>query len=327
MTPSSSDLVTTREQSSHLFNVAPGAAGMRILMVNVYFVGRRGEPWFLIDAGLPLSGKRILDAASQWYGAGARPEAILLTHGHFDHVGALKELSEAWDVPVYAHRMEMPYLTGRSKYPPPDATVGGGMMAAMAPLYPRGPVNIGGRAQLLPQDGSIPGLPGWRWVHTPGHTAGHVSLFRDEDRLMIAGDAFTTTKQESLTSVMLQRPEFHGPPMYYTSDWDAARRSVERLAEMNPSVVACGHGLPVHGEAASRGLWELAREFDRVARPKRGRYVSMPAITDESGIVSLPPAVPNRTAQVAGLAAAGLIAGYAMARVTRRKARDEGGNG
>ena len=40
-------------------------------------------------------------------------------------------------------------------------------------------------------------MPGWRWVHTPGHTAGHVSLFRDADRTLIAGDAFVTTKQES----------------------------------------------------------------------------------------------------------------------------------
>ena len=316
MTPSKSDLVTSRDESSHLFDIAPDLAGMRILIVNVFFVGRRGEPWFLVDAGLPFSAKRIADAAGRRYGTGS------LTHGHFDHTGALKELGELWDVPVYAHRLEMPYLTGRSKYPPPDATVGGGMMAAMAPLYPRGPVNVSRRALLLPDDGTVPGLPEWRWVHTPGHTAGHISLFRDRDRVMIAGDAFTTTKQESLSAVVMQKPEFHGPPMYYTSDWDAARRSVERLAEMNPSTVACGHGLPVHGEEASRGLWELARKFDRVARPKHGRYAAMPAITDESGIVSLPPAVPNRTAQTAGLAAAGLIIGYAVTRAARRKVRD-----
>ena len=66
------------------------------------------------------------------FGHGNRPAAILLTHGHFDHVGALKTLAEEWDVPVYAHTLELPYLTGRSSYPPPDPSVGGGAMAAMS---------------------------------------------------------------------------------------------------------------------------------------------------------------------------------------------------
>jgi glyoxylase-like metal-dependent hydrolase (beta-lactamase superfamily II) len=288
-------------------------------MVNVYFIGRRGEPWFLVDAGLPLSDMKIREAVAERYGQDSRPEAILLTHGHFDHVGALLELAEAWDVPIYGHRLEMPYITGQSQYPPPDATVGGGLLAFMAPLYPRGPIDAGNRVRRLPEDGSLPELSGWRWIHTPGHTAGHVSFFRDSDRLLIAGDAFTTTKQESLSSVILQKPEFYGPPMYYTSDWDAARRSVEKVAELNPEVVACGHGLPIRGEEASRGLWELARNFDQVARPKQGRYASIPAVTNEDGIVSLPPPVPNRTAQMVGLAAVGLVAGYAVTKVVRRK--------
>jgi glyoxylase-like metal-dependent hydrolase (beta-lactamase superfamily II) len=291
---------------------------MRILIVNVFFVGERNGPWVLVDAGLPFSANRIRQAAASRYGESSRPEAIILTHGHFDHVGALRELAREWDVPVYAHRLEMPYITGRSKYPPPDPTVGGGLMASMAPLYPRGPVDVSERVETLPEDGSVPKMPGWRWIHTPGHTAGHVSFFRDSDRVLIAGDAFITTKQESLTAVMMQRPEFHGPPAYYTSDWDAARRSVERLAELNPSIVACGHGLPVDGDEAARGLRELARNFDEVARPSRGRYAQIPAVTNEQGIVSLPPPVVNKQAWTVGLLAAGLLAGYAATKVATR---------
>ena len=316
------DVVVSRDQSVHVFDITGDVAGMRVVMVNVYFIGQRGGPWFLLDAGLPFSAKRIRDAAAERYGEGSRPEAILLTHGHFDHVGVLKELAEEWDVPVYAHSLEMPFITGKSKYPPPDPTVGGGLMAFMAPLYPRRPVDVSSRALVLPEDGSVPGLPEWRWIHTPGHTAGHVSFYRERDKLVVAGDAFITTKQESLFSVIAQKPEFNGPPAYYTSDWEAARRSVERLAELSPRIVACGHGLPMRGEEATRGLWHLAANFDRIARPKQGRYVHMPAITDEQGIVSLPPAVPNRKAQAVGLVAAGLLAGVAVTAATRRRARD-----
>ncbi len=101
-----------------------------------------------------------------------------MTHGHFDHIGGLKELSDRWDVPIYAHALEHPYLDGRSAYPPPDPMVGGGLMALLSPLYPKGPIDIGARLRYLPEDSSVPGMPDWRWLHTPGHAPGHVSLWR-----------------------------------------------------------------------------------------------------------------------------------------------------
>jgi glyoxylase-like metal-dependent hydrolase (beta-lactamase superfamily II) len=259
--------------------VAPDLAYLRTGIVNLYLYGRPGAPsgsWVLIDAGMPGSAARIIRAADEWIGPDSRPAAIILTHGHFDHVGAVRSLAERWDVPVYAHGLELPYLTGRSSYPPPDPTVGGGAMAAMARLYPRGPIDLSARVRALPDDGSVPGMPGWRWIHTPGHTPGHVSLFREDDRTLIAGDAFVTTKQESATAVLTQRPEIHGPPAYYTPDWEAARRSVETLAELEPLRVATGHGPPLQGTEMLADLKELARDFDRLAVPSRGRYVGRP---------------------------------------------------
>src|SRR5689334_4733269 len=122
------------------YHVAPGVTGLKIVFVNVYLASEPGSnSWVLIDTGLKGSAGRIKKAAEAQFGAGSRPEAILLTHGHFDHIGALYDLAEEWDVPVYAHLMEMPYLTGLSSYPPPDPTVGGGAMAFLSWMYPKGP--------------------------------------------------------------------------------------------------------------------------------------------------------------------------------------------
>jgi glyoxylase-like metal-dependent hydrolase (beta-lactamase superfamily II) len=299
--------------------VAHGVIGLRIVMVNVYAISSPDKSWVLVDAGLYFSAGKIRRWVEQHFGPDARPSAILLTHGHFDHVGSLKELAAAWDVPVYAHPLEMPYLTGRSKYPPPDPTVDRGTFSLLSPLYPRGPIDISDRVRELPADGSVPGLPEWRWIHTPGHTAGHVSFFREDDNVLIAGDAFVTTQQESFRAVLAQRREFHGPPAYFTSDWDAAEQSVERLAGLQPSVVACGHGLPVAGVDAVTGLEVLSRNFYRTERPLRGRYVPHPAVTDERGIVSLPPA-PERPIALAMLVAAAIGAGLGIYYASSRRA-------
>ena len=278
------------EPMGPLRRVTDDLAVLRTVMVNVYLYGAPGATeWVLIDTGLYGSAHRIREAAAERFGAGARPAAIVLTHGHFDHVGALRELAEGWDVPVYAHPLELPYLTGRSAYPPPDPTVGGGAMAALSFAYPKAPLDLGPRVRPLPEDGTVPGMPSWRWLHTPGHTAGHVSLFREADRTLVAGDAFVTVKQESVTAVLQQRPEVHGPPAYFTPDWAAAGASVRALADLEPEVAATGHGLPLSGPVMRAALHRLADDFERVAVPEHGRYVGHPAVADEGGVVTVPP--------------------------------------
>jgi len=199
-----------------------------------------------------------------------------MTHGHFDHVGGLEELAARWQAPVYAHPLEHPYLNGGAAYPPPDPSVGGGLMSALSPFYPRGPVNAGVWLRPLPEDGSVPGMPGWRWIHTPGHSVGHVSLWREADHALIAGDAFITTQQESAYGALTQAPELHGPPMYYTSDWPSAGRSVAALAALDPALAITGHGRPMAGAAMRVALARLAKDFERIAVPKTGRYVGAP---------------------------------------------------
>lgn len=188
-------------------------------------------------------------------------------------------------------------------------------MALLSWAYPKCPVNLEGHVQALPSDFSVPGLPEWQWIHTPGHTPGHVSFFREEDRTLIAGDAFVTVKQESLVAVLSQRLEMHGPPRYFTSDWDAARESVRTLASLDLESAITGHGQPLHGEELQIGLRDLAERFDQVARPAHGRYVPVPALAGEDGVSYIPPDVPHPGAAFA----AGIAGGLVLARLFHRR--------
>jgi len=162
------------------------------------------------------------------------------------------------------------------------------MMAFMSFMYPTNPVDVGSQISVLPEDGTVPGLKGWRYVHSPGHTPGHISLFREHDKLLIAGDAFVTTKSESAVAVMLQTKKISRPPAYFTSDWQAAYRSVQQLCDLSPGIVATGHGQPMTGEEAREGLEYLYQHFAE-EMPLNGRYVDEPAVADANGLLYTPP--------------------------------------
>ncbi|WP_071396211.1 MBL fold metallo-hydrolase [Bacillus tuaregi] len=245
-----------------------------IQIVNICLIGMpNSNDFVLVDAGMPGSANEIISLSEERFGQNNRPKAIILTHGHFDHVGAIIELVKHWKIPVYAHELEMPYLTGKERYPEPDSTVEGGMVAKMSPMFPNEPINLGQHVEVLPSDGSVPHMPSFRWIHTPGHSPGHISLFREEDRALIVGDAFVTVKQEYLYKVLTQEQEISGPPRYLTTDWEAARESVETLAGLNPSVAVTGHGMPMSGSLLADSLQKLVKEFDQIAIPDYGRFV------------------------------------------------------
>lgn len=262
----------TSVESGMVHEVAEDLYCLTVQIVNVCFIGT-SQSWVLIDAGTPKSANMIIEAAESTFGKDAKPDAIILTHGHFDHVGTIFELLKVWDVPVYAHELELPYLTGKKDYPDPDPTVDGGMLAKISSMYPIEAIDLGSKVKALPDDGQIPDLPEWRWVHTPGHTEGHISLFRGKDRALIAGDAFITVKQESLISVLTQHLDIHGPPRYLTPDWQTAWDSVRKLDELKPKVAVTGHGIPVKEEWLSENLAMLVKDFEKIAIPQSGKYV------------------------------------------------------
>jgi glyoxylase-like metal-dependent hydrolase (beta-lactamase superfamily II) len=247
-------------------DVAVGIRGLRIAFVNVFAVVHADGSWTLIDAGLPFTASAIQTWTKKF--SETAPNAILLTHGHFDHIGAARDLADVWNVSIYANPLESQYLKGQKEYPAPNFAAGGGTLSLLSPLYPRAPIDLGNRLRLLSSDGNstLAEMPGWQVLQTPGHTPGHVSFFRSDDRCLIAGDAFCTTKLESFFQAAITHPpELHGPPAYFTSDWVSARRSVELLSQLDPVVVAPGHGQPLCGAILPKKLRQLAQYFDKVA--------------------------------------------------------------
>ncbi|WP_456278429.1 MBL fold metallo-hydrolase [Bacillus sp. AK128] len=247
--------------------VVPDLYCFPVQIVNICLIGDPSNHDFvLVDAGMPDSHDMIIEEVERRFGPNAKPKAIVLTHGHFDHIGALEELLKKWDVPVYAHHLEEPFLTGQENYPPPN-TGAEGLVAKLSPLFPRKSINISKQLHVLPKDNSIPVLPEWKVVHTPGHTPGHISLYRERDEALIAGDAFVTVEQESLYEVLTQKQEIHGPPAYFTMDWQAASQSVKTLAKLKPKTAITGHGLPMTGNTLVEQLSTLAENFDETEIP------------------------------------------------------------
>ena len=247
---------------------------LQFTVVNAFLVGSpKDDDFVLVDTGLENSGNFIIESVEKRFGKNNYPKAIILTHGHFDHVGSVIQLSRLWNVPVYAHELEIPYLTGKRDYPVGDPTVGGGMVAKLSPTFPHTSIDISSSIQLLPDDGTVPGMKDWVWVHTPGHSVGHISLFRKKDGVLIVGDAFTTTKQESLYAVTTQKEEINGPPAYLTTDWESAKASIKTLRDLKPSMALTSHGKPLEGRELTDHLEMLIKDFDEVYTPDQGNFV------------------------------------------------------
>jgi glyoxylase-like metal-dependent hydrolase (beta-lactamase superfamily II) len=252
--------------TSDTVEIARGVHWLRLRGANVYFV-RSVESWVLIDAGFPGSGRIIAQAAGRLCGAAGRPGSILVTHGHPDHVGSAVGLAAAWNVPILAPAGEMPFIDGTALYPEP-------LVAWLARVLPpramqalvRGS-DLGDTVRPFDTQAGVPGLPEWICVPTPGHTPGHAAFFRPGDRTLIAGDAVLTMAWSSrlgargagwLWSLVRRKPRLSGPPTVVTCDWRDAAASVVALAELDPWVLATGHGTPFAGPRAAAALRTFA---------------------------------------------------------------------
>jgi deazaflavin-dependent oxidoreductase (nitroreductase family) len=221
---------------------------------NVYLV-RGAKDWTLIDTGWAGDADRIEAAAKQVLRADQRPEAIVLTHAHPDHSGAARELADRWSCAVFLHPDELPIARGdfgamREVAGPLDRWVVLPAMRAMGHRRREAVLagnTLGDAAHTLRPGEPLPGLPGWEVVATPGHTPGHISLFRAVDGVLIAGDALVNLRLNSVGGLLRQQSGLSGPPWYTTWSRAAAVTSIRSLAALGPTVLGPGHGRALTG--------------------------------------------------------------------------------
>jgi hypothetical protein len=103
---------------------------------------------------------------------------------------------------------------------------------------------------------------------------------------------------------------------------------VAALAELEPEIAATGHGVPLQGPAMREALWTLANRWQQDAVPATGRYVHRPAVTDHSGVVSVPPPVTDpQLLLLAGIGLAVMTAALLLASRSDESPNARGGSG
>jgi glyoxylase-like metal-dependent hydrolase (beta-lactamase superfamily II) len=124
--------------------------------------------------------------------------------------------------------------------------------------------SLQGVVQTFGPELAPPGLPEWTSMSTPGHSPGHTAFFRRDDRVLISGDALLTVDLGSFRGVLswALRPsklQVCEPPWY--TNWDRSRMlaSAGAVVQLQPRIVAPGHGRPLSGEAAAAALRAFAR--------------------------------------------------------------------
>jgi hydroxyacylglutathione hydrolase len=196
--------------------------------VNAYLIGD-----VIVDAGAKGMGKKVVDAVSAH-----ETRAHAITHAHGDHIGGSKHVLETLGLPFWV--------------PANDAAAveAGRQVVAESRFKPL--VSLGAKFDALPIDRRLQEgdelAAGFTVLDTPGHSPGHVSFWRESDRVLVCADVFFNFNMLTLQYGLRQ------PPNAFTVDPELNRASERKLAELEPAVVCFGHGPPLRDPAALKAF-------------------------------------------------------------------------
>jgi hydroxyacylglutathione hydrolase len=187
-------------------------------LINVYLVGD-----VLIDAGRRTDRRRIFRELR-----GREVALLALTHVHPDHQGVAKQLCEERAIPLACHVDDVEAMEGRR---PMSAEA---LVLRLIVRLWEGPPH---RVDRPLREGDE--VAGFRVIHAPGHSPGEVIYFRDADRVAICGDVIRNLSYATMRSVINE------PPEAFNDDTAENRRSIRKLAALEPSLILPGHGAAV----------------------------------------------------------------------------------
>jgi glyoxylase-like metal-dependent hydrolase (beta-lactamase superfamily II) len=193
----------------------------------------------LFDTGHPSAAPRLIEELERNGFALKDIEAIVLSHGHFDHAGGARGLLDLHRVKVFAHGSDIPAIKGQGGRPRTLSLrllrFWLGLRRPYRPLEVVVPVDEGETLRPLPQ---------WQVLRLPGHTPGSIGIFQPGERVLLCGDALNNCGRRLAI-----------PGDGYCQDPVAARESVRKMGALDLEVLGCGHGpvvlcgagLKIHG--------------------------------------------------------------------------------
>jgi glyoxylase-like metal-dependent hydrolase (beta-lactamase superfamily II) len=223
---------------------------MKQILPNLYYitglpVGRvyvidDADGLTVIDTSLPGQTNHIL---AQTKTLNKPVKRLLLTHAHPDHVGSLPELKAATGAQLIVHELEKPVVEGQIPIPrvPPEEL---GVIKLRPPHTVLKPTPVD---QVVVGGETLAIMGGLEVVFTPGHAPGHISFWQPQHRLLFSGDVLFNMTKMGLPFRML------------TVDMAENKRSIRKVAKLDPAIICFGHGEPVRDNAAQR-LHALAQQ-------------------------------------------------------------------